>query len=165
MESLVMRPPPDSSNNNISETVVTEGGHIAETVMTVTTLDDQLAVFASAAALLKPGRMPQAEVLVPQLRRVPPDKAGRQVGARPPAGLRTSKHNKQIHQLCAAEAGTTSSSVSTRNGGSFARLPPAPTTLCYLRLSASRWPPSLPAAGLWLCDESFACYLRWEPAW
>lgn len=33
--------------------------------MTVTTLNDQLAVFANATAHLEPGRMPQAEVLVP----------------------------------------------------------------------------------------------------
>jgi len=51
-----------------------------------------------------------------------------------------------------------------QNGGSFARLPPAPTTLCYLRLSVRQRPPSLTAAGFWLCDESFACYLLCDPA-
>ncbi len=45
---------------------------VANTIMNVTTQDDQLAVFASAAAHLKPGGCFVVEVLVPQLRRVPP---------------------------------------------------------------------------------------------
>jgi hypothetical protein len=45
---------------------------VANTIMNVTTQDDQLAVFANAAAHLEPGGWFVVEVLVPQLRRVPP---------------------------------------------------------------------------------------------
>jgi SAM-dependent methyltransferase len=44
---------------------------VANTIMNVTTQDDQLAVFANAAAHLEPGGCFVVEVLVPQLRRVP----------------------------------------------------------------------------------------------
>ncbi len=47
---------------------------VANTIMNVTTQDDQLAVFATAVAHLKPGGC--FEVEVPQLRRVPPGEAG-----------------------------------------------------------------------------------------
>jgi SAM-dependent methyltransferase len=49
---------------------------VANTIMNVTTQDDQLAVFANAAAHLRPGGCFVVEVLVPQLRRVPPGQAG-----------------------------------------------------------------------------------------
>jgi SAM-dependent methyltransferase len=49
---------------------------VANTIMNVTTQDDQLAVFANAAAHLQPGGCFVVEVLVPQLRRVPPGEAG-----------------------------------------------------------------------------------------
>jgi SAM-dependent methyltransferase len=49
---------------------------VANTIMNVTTQDDQLAVFANAAAHLEPGGCFVVEVLVPQLRRVPPGEAG-----------------------------------------------------------------------------------------
>ncbi len=49
---------------------------VANTIMNVTTQDDQLAVFANAAAHLEPGGSFVVEVLVPQLRRVPPGEAG-----------------------------------------------------------------------------------------
>jgi SAM-dependent methyltransferase len=45
---------------------------VANTIMNVTTQDDQLAVFANAAAHLEPGGCFVVEVLVPQLRRMPP---------------------------------------------------------------------------------------------
>jgi SAM-dependent methyltransferase len=45
---------------------------VANTIMNVTTQDDQLAVFANAAAHLEPGGSFVVEVIVPQLRRVPP---------------------------------------------------------------------------------------------
>ena len=45
---------------------------VANTIMNVTTQDDQLAVFANAAAHLGPGGHFVIEVIVPQLRRVPP---------------------------------------------------------------------------------------------
>ena len=45
---------------------------LANTIMNVTTQDDQLAVFANAAAHLAAGGCFAVEVIVPQLRRVPP---------------------------------------------------------------------------------------------
>ena len=50
---------------------------VANTIMNVTTQDDQLAVFANAAAHLEPGGCFVMEVIVPQLRRVPPGEAAR----------------------------------------------------------------------------------------
>jgi SAM-dependent methyltransferase len=49
---------------------------VANTIMNVTTQDDQLAVFANAGAHLAPGGCFVLEVLVPQLRRVPPGEVG-----------------------------------------------------------------------------------------
>jgi SAM-dependent methyltransferase len=49
---------------------------VANTIMNVTNQDDQLAVFANAAAHLEPGGCFVVELLVPQLRRVPPGEAG-----------------------------------------------------------------------------------------
>jgi SAM-dependent methyltransferase len=48
---------------------------VANTIMNVTTQDDQLAVFANAAAHLRPGGCFVLELIVPQLRRVPPGQA------------------------------------------------------------------------------------------
>jgi SAM-dependent methyltransferase len=45
---------------------------VANTIMNVTTQDDQLAVFANAFAHLEPGGCFAVQVIVPQLRRVPP---------------------------------------------------------------------------------------------
>lgn len=45
---------------------------VANTIMNVTTQDEQLAVFANASAHLAPGGHFVVEVIVPQLRRVPP---------------------------------------------------------------------------------------------
>jgi SAM-dependent methyltransferase len=45
---------------------------VANTLMNVTTQDDQIAVFANAASHLKPGGCFVLELIVPQLRRVPP---------------------------------------------------------------------------------------------
>ena len=50
---------------------------VANAIMNVTTQDDQLAVFATAAAHLDPGGCFVVEVIVPQLRRVPPGETGR----------------------------------------------------------------------------------------
>lgn len=50
---------------------------VANTIMNVTTQEDQLAVFANAAAHLEPGGCFVVEVIVPQLRRVPPGEVGR----------------------------------------------------------------------------------------
>ena len=50
---------------------------VANTIMNVTTQDDQLAVFANAAAQLAPGGCFVVEVIVPQLRRVPPGETAR----------------------------------------------------------------------------------------
>ena len=49
---------------------------VANTIMNVTTQDDQLAAFANAADHLEPGGCFVVEVLVPQLRRMPPGEAG-----------------------------------------------------------------------------------------
>src|SRR6266567_3726644 len=49
---------------------------VANTIMNVTTQDDQLAVFANAVAHLEPGGSFVVEVEVPQLRRVPLGEAG-----------------------------------------------------------------------------------------
>ena len=49
---------------------------VANTIMNVTTQEDQLAVFANAAAHLEPGGCFVVEVIVPQLRRVPPGEIG-----------------------------------------------------------------------------------------
>jgi SAM-dependent methyltransferase len=50
---------------------------VANTIMNVTTQDDQLAVFANAAAHLQPGGCFVLEVIVPQLGQVPPGEASR----------------------------------------------------------------------------------------
>jgi SAM-dependent methyltransferase len=50
---------------------------VANTIMNVTTQDDQVAVFANAAAQLEPGGCFVVEVIVPQLRRVPPGETAR----------------------------------------------------------------------------------------
>lgn len=50
---------------------------VANTIMNVTSQDDQLAVFANAAAHLEPGGCFVVEVIVPQLRRVPPGETAR----------------------------------------------------------------------------------------
>jgi SAM-dependent methyltransferase len=50
---------------------------VANTIMNVTTQDEQLAVFENAAAHLDEGGSFVVEVIVPQLRRVPPGEVGR----------------------------------------------------------------------------------------
>jgi SAM-dependent methyltransferase len=50
---------------------------VANTIMNVTTQDEQLQVFANAAAHLRPGACFVVEVIVPQLRRVPRAEVGR----------------------------------------------------------------------------------------
>jgi SAM-dependent methyltransferase len=50
---------------------------VANTIMNVTTQDDQLAVFTNAAAHLEPGGCFVVQVIVPQLRRVPPGEVAR----------------------------------------------------------------------------------------
>jgi len=50
---------------------------VANTIMNVTTQDAQLAVFGNAAAHLAPGGCFVVEVIVPQLRRVPPGETAR----------------------------------------------------------------------------------------
>ena len=49
---------------------------VANTIMNVTTQEDQLAVFANAAVHLQPGGCFVVEVVVPQLRRVPREETG-----------------------------------------------------------------------------------------
>jgi SAM-dependent methyltransferase len=50
---------------------------VANTIMNVTTQAEQVAVLANAAAHLQPGGCFVIDVIVPQLRRVPPGEAGR----------------------------------------------------------------------------------------
>lgn len=50
---------------------------VANTIMNVTTQDEQIAVFANAAAHLVQGGVFVVEVIVPQLRRLPPTELGR----------------------------------------------------------------------------------------
>lgn len=50
---------------------------VANTIMNVTTQDDQIAVFANAAAHLRPGGRFVVSVIVPALRAVPPGEPGR----------------------------------------------------------------------------------------
>jgi SAM-dependent methyltransferase len=50
---------------------------LANTIMNVTTQDEQVAVFANAAAHLEPGGSFVVEVIVPQLRHVPPGDTAR----------------------------------------------------------------------------------------
>jgi SAM-dependent methyltransferase len=50
---------------------------VFNTIMNVTTQDEQVAVFANAAAHLAPGGCFVLEVVVPQLRRLPPGELGR----------------------------------------------------------------------------------------
>jgi SAM-dependent methyltransferase len=50
---------------------------VYNTIMNVTTQDEQVAVFANAAAHLAPGGVFVVEVIVPQLRRLPPGERGR----------------------------------------------------------------------------------------
>jgi len=50
---------------------------VANTIMNVTTQDEQVAVFANAAAHLRPGGCFVVEVIVPQLRKVPPGEVAR----------------------------------------------------------------------------------------
>jgi SAM-dependent methyltransferase len=50
---------------------------VFNTIMNLTTQDEQVAVFANAAAHLEPGGCFVVEVVVPQLRRLPPGELGR----------------------------------------------------------------------------------------
>jgi SAM-dependent methyltransferase len=56
---------------------------VANTIMNVTTQEDQLAVFANAAAHLEPGGCFVGEVIVPPLRHVPPGEVGRAFALEP----------------------------------------------------------------------------------
>src|SRR3954470_18002707 len=56
---------------------------VFNTIMNVTTQDEQVAVFANAAAHLEPGGCFVVEVVVPQLRRVPVGEIGRVFDMRP----------------------------------------------------------------------------------
>lgn len=56
---------------------------VANTIMNVTTQDEQLAVFANASAHLQPAGYFVVEVVVPQLRRVPPGEVARVLNLEP----------------------------------------------------------------------------------
>jgi SAM-dependent methyltransferase len=61
----------DMTTTRVSGTPFTLVYLVANTIMNVTTQEDQLAVFANAGAHLEPGGRFVVEVIVPQLRRVP----------------------------------------------------------------------------------------------
>jgi SAM-dependent methyltransferase len=67
----------DMTNERVPGTPFTLVYLVANTLMNVTTQDDQLAVFANAAAHLAPGGSFVVELIVPQPRRVPPGERGR----------------------------------------------------------------------------------------
>jgi SAM-dependent methyltransferase len=56
---------------------------VANTIMNVTTQDDQVAIFANAAAHLERGGCFVVELIVPQLRRVPPGETARVIELAP----------------------------------------------------------------------------------
>jgi hypothetical protein len=56
---------------------------VANTVMNVTTQEEQVQIFVNAAAHLQPGGCFVVEVIVPQLRRVPPGEVARVVTLEP----------------------------------------------------------------------------------
>jgi SAM-dependent methyltransferase len=66
----------DMTNERVPGTPFTLVYLVANALMNVTTQDDQLAVFANAAAHLAPGGSFVVELIVPQLRRVPPGERG-----------------------------------------------------------------------------------------
>jgi len=76
---------------------------VFNTIMNVTTQDEQVAVFENAAAHLAPGGCFVLEVVVPQLRRLPPGELGRVFDVSPghvgidtiddPVGQITSSHH------------------------------------------------------------------------
>lgn len=56
---------------------------VFNTIMNVTTQDEQIAVFENAAAHLEPGGVFVVEVLVPQMRKLPPNELGRVFAMKP----------------------------------------------------------------------------------
>jgi SAM-dependent methyltransferase len=83
-EQLLKKPGADAIGLTIGDMATTrvEGSFrlvylVFNTIMNVTTQDEQVAVFANAATHLEPGGAFVVEVLVPQLRRLPPGEPGR----------------------------------------------------------------------------------------
>jgi len=84
VERLRAKPGADAVPVTIGDMTTTRTGEtfrlvylVANTIMNVTTQDEQVAVFANAAAHLEPGGCFVVEVIVPQLRSVPPGVLGR----------------------------------------------------------------------------------------
>jgi SAM-dependent methyltransferase len=83
-EQLRAKPGADAVDVTIGDMTTTrvDGGFklvylVANTIMNVTTQEEQVAVFVNAAAHLEPGGCFVIEVIVPQLRRVPRGEVGR----------------------------------------------------------------------------------------
>jgi SAM-dependent methyltransferase len=71
---------------------------VANTIMNVTTQDEQIAVFRNAAAHLQPGGCFVLQVIVPQLQHVPPGDAGR-VLRNDPNHLGIETFDDQVEQI------------------------------------------------------------------
>ena len=74
---------------------------VANTIMNVTTQDEQLAVFANAAAHLAPGGCFVVQVIVPQLQHVPPGDAAR-VLRNEPEHLAVETFDDQVGQIASS---------------------------------------------------------------
>ena len=73
---------------------------VFNTIMNVTTQDEQVAVFQNAAAHLEPGGRFVVEVLVPQLRRLPPGELGRVFAMSPDhVGIETFDADDVVGQI------------------------------------------------------------------
>jgi hypothetical protein len=84
VEQFRAKPGADAVSVTIGDMTTTRIGRtfrlvylVANTIMNVTTQDEQVAVFANAAAHLEPGGCFVVEVIVPQLRSLPPGALGR----------------------------------------------------------------------------------------
>lgn len=84
VERLRAKPGADAVPVTIGDMTTTRLPHrfrlaylVANTIMNATTQEDQLAVFANAAAHLQVGGCFLVDVIVPQLRSVPPSAVGR----------------------------------------------------------------------------------------
>jgi Methyltransferase domain len=84
VERLYAKPGADAIPVTIGDMTTTRVGGtfrlvylVANTIMNVTTQDEQLAIFANAAAHLEMGGCFVVEVIVPQLRKVPPSEPAR----------------------------------------------------------------------------------------
>jgi SAM-dependent methyltransferase len=90
VEQLRTKPGGDTIPVTVGDMATTSVGRrfalvylVFNTIMNLTTQDEQVAVFTNAAAHLRPGGCFVVEVVVPQLRRLPPGELGRVFDLRP----------------------------------------------------------------------------------